>query len=98
MRLSAVTNPHSVLRKILVCQNDNAFLLADCSFSEPQDCSHPYPQPAVCLHCAVAATSCGRFTQSEGNKCFLAEAAVAGLWLSVEVDFQSEKAPMVGTG
>nr|XP_033935281.1 nuclear factor 1-like [Pseudochaenichthys georgianus] len=74
------------------------FVHADCSFSEPQDCSHPYPQPAVCLHCAVAATSCGRFTQSEGNKCFLAEAAVAGLWLSVEVDFQSEKAPMVGTG
>ncbi|KAJ4943728.1 hypothetical protein JOQ06_006226, partial [Pogonophryne albipinna] len=36
--------------------------LTDCSFSEPQDCSHPYPQPAVCLHCAVAATSCGRFT------------------------------------
>ncbi|KAI9542565.1 hypothetical protein NQZ68_019249 [Dissostichus eleginoides] len=38
------------------------FVHADCSFSEPKDCSHPHPQPAVCLHCAVAATSCGRFT------------------------------------
>ena len=70
--------------------------------------SHPYPQPSPLPSARGVFALCGgssqlwtlhtALLQSEENKCYLAEAAVAGLWLSVEVDSQSEKASMVGTG